>query len=64
MQVFITLVVNAMKHSFTVSLALSFVMLFAAMLSAAPSGEEVYKARCAACPDQSSQRFPPRAALQ
>jgi polyvinyl alcohol dehydrogenase (cytochrome) len=64
MQVFIKLVVNAMKHSFTVSLALSFVMSFAAMLSAAPSGEEVYKARCAACHDQSSPRIPPREALQ
>ncbi len=39
-----------MKHSLTVSFAL----LFAAMLSAAPSGEEVYKARCAACHDQNS----------
>lgn len=60
MQVFITLVVNAMKHSFPVSLAL----LFAAMLPAAPAGEEVYKARCAACHDQSSPRIPPREALQ
>jgi polyvinyl alcohol dehydrogenase (cytochrome) len=49
-----------MKHSFTVSLAL----LFAPLLAAAPSGEDVYKARCAACHDQSSPRIPPRAALQ
>ena len=49
-----------MKHSLTISLAL----LFAAMLPAAPSGEEIYKARCAACHDQSSPRIPPREALQ
>lgn len=49
-----------MKHSLTVSL----VLLFAAMLSAAPSGEEVYKARCAACHDQTSERIPPRGILQ
>jgi polyvinyl alcohol dehydrogenase (cytochrome) len=60
MQVFITLVINAMKHSRTVAFAL----LFTAMLFAAPSGEEVYKARCAACHDQSSPRIPPREALQ
>jgi polyvinyl alcohol dehydrogenase (cytochrome) len=49
-----------MKHSIPVSLAL----LLAAALTAAPSGEEVYKARCAACHDQSSPRIPPREALQ
>src|ERR1700751_2129436 len=60
MEVFIRLVVSAMKHSLTISLAL----LFTAMISAAPSGEEVYKARCAACHDQTSPRIPPRDALQ
>ncbi len=60
MEVFIRLVVSVMKHSLTVSLA----VLFAAMLPAAPSGEEVYKARCAACHDQGSPRIPPRDALQ
>ena len=49
-----------MQRFSTASLAL----LFAAMLRAAPSGEEVYKARCAACHDQSSPRIPPRDALQ
>src|SRR5690349_19143059 len=53
-----------MKHSLTDYLALSFVMLFATMVAAAPSGEEVYKARCADCHDQSSPRIPPREALQ
>ena len=60
MEVFIRLDVSAMKHSLTVFTAL----LFPAVLSAAPSGEEVYRARCAACHDQSSERIPPRAALQ
>jgi len=60
MEVFIKLVVSNMKHSSTVSLAL----LFAAALPAAPSGEEVYKARCAACHDQTSPRIPPRDALR
>jgi polyvinyl alcohol dehydrogenase (cytochrome) len=60
MEIFIRLVVNAMKHTSTVSLA----VLFAAILSAAPSGEGIYKARCAACHDQNSPRIPPREALQ
>lgn len=49
-----------MQRFSTVSLAL----LFAATLPAAPSGEEIYKARCAACHDQTSPRIPPRDALQ
>jgi polyvinyl alcohol dehydrogenase (cytochrome) len=60
MEVFIRLVVNSMKYSFTILLSL----WFAASLPAAPSGEEVYKARCAACHDQSSERIPPREVLQ
>src|SRR3954464_9852195 len=60
MEVFITLVVSNMKHSAAVPLAL----LFAAALLAAPSGEEIYKARCAACHDQTSPRIPPRDALR
>ena len=64
MEVFIRLDVSAMKHSINVSLALSFVMSFAGMLPAAPSGEEVYKARCAGCHDQTSPRIPPRDALR
>src|SRR5580704_2736493 len=64
MEVFIRLVVSAMKHSINVSLALWFVLSSAAMLPAAPSGEDVYKARCAACHDQSSERIPPRDALR
>jgi polyvinyl alcohol dehydrogenase (cytochrome) len=43
------------------ALALSAVSL---ALVAAPSGEEVYKARCAQCHDQNTPRIPPRAALQ
>ena len=31
---------------------------------AAPTGEEVYKARCAACHDQVNERVPPKDALQ
>jgi polyvinyl alcohol dehydrogenase (cytochrome) len=60
MEVFITLIRSAMKHYLIVSVAL----LFAAMLLAAPSGEEVYKTRCAGCHDQSSPRIPPREALR
>jgi polyvinyl alcohol dehydrogenase (cytochrome) len=33
-------------------------------LAAAPSGEEVYRARCAACHDQDSPRIPQRKALE
>ena len=40
------------------------VFLLAAIASAAPSGEEVYKTRCAACHDQSTPRIPPRDALR
>ena len=43
---------------------LTFLVLFAALAFAAPSGEEVYKAHCAACHDQSTPRIPPRDALQ
>lgn len=32
--------------------------------SAAPSGEEVYKTRCAGCHDQNTARIPPKEALQ
>ena len=56
----ITLVLNAMKHLHTVAFAL----IFAVAVSAAPSGEEVYKAHCAACHDQNTARIPPRDALQ
>ena len=42
-------------------LAVSFA---AAAALAAPSGEEVYKAHCAACHDQNTPRIPPRDALQ
>ena len=38
--------------------------LLAAAAFAAPSGEEVYKAHCAACHDQNTERIPPREALQ
>jgi polyvinyl alcohol dehydrogenase (cytochrome) len=38
--------------------------LSAGALFAAPSGEDVYKARCAGCHDQSSDRVPPKTALQ
>ena len=37
---------------------------FAARLSAATSGEEVYQTRCARCHDQVTERVPPRAVLQ
>ena len=33
-------------------------------LLAQPNGENVYKARCAGCHDQTSDRIPPRVALQ
>ena len=36
----------------------------ASLANAAPSGEEVYKSRCAACHDQNTPRIPPRDALQ
>ena len=32
--------------------------------AATPSGEEVYKAHCAACHDQNTPRIPPRDALR
>jgi polyvinyl alcohol dehydrogenase (cytochrome) len=38
--------------------------LCAALALAAPSGEEVYKRRCAGCHDQNTSRIPPRAALR
>jgi polyvinyl alcohol dehydrogenase (cytochrome) len=60
MRVFITLVLNLMKHLLTIWMSL----LFASTVPAAPSGEEVYKARCAACHDQSTPRIPPRDALR
>ena len=31
---------------------------------AAPSGDQVYRTRCASCHDQASPRIPPREALQ
>jgi polyvinyl alcohol dehydrogenase (cytochrome) len=46
------------------SLKVSPVILFAASMFAAPSGEEVYKAHCAACHDQNTPRIPPRDALR
>ena len=49
-----------MKHVWTVCLALA----FAVSTPAAPTGEEVYKARCAACHDQNTTRIPPRDALR
>ena len=49
-----------MKHVSTLCLALA----SAASIAAAPSGEEVYKARCAACHDQNTPRIPQRDALR
>ena len=37
---------------------------FATTIFAAPSGEDLYKTRCAACHDQNTARIPPRDALQ
>src|SRR5690348_12106446 len=42
----------------------SLLFLLSTALLAAPSGEAVYMARCAACHDQTNPRIPPRAALQ
>jgi polyvinyl alcohol dehydrogenase (cytochrome) len=46
--------------------ALPLLMLSAAVVPgfAAPTGEEVYKTRCAACHDQVNDRVPPKAALE
>jgi len=38
-------------------------LLFASLGSAAPSGEAVYKQRCAGCHDQTNPRIPPRTTL-
>jgi len=40
------------------------VSILAVCAAAAPSGEEVYKAHCAACHDQNTPRIPPRDALR
>src|SRR6266849_1084147 len=48
---------------FRSALAAALFML-ASLVCAAPTGEEVYKARCAACHDQNTPRIPPRDALQ
>src|SRR6266567_2867214 len=36
----------------------------AGLAAAAPTGEEIYKARCASCHDQTSPRIPPKDALR
>ncbi len=43
---------------------LSSCALSAVLLAAAPSGEAVFKQRCAACHDSNNPRIPPRAALE
>ena len=42
----------------------AFVLLLALHLQGAPTGEEVYKARCSGCHDQVSERVPPKSTLQ
>lgn len=49
-----------MKSYVTLLLAAS----LTAAVSAAPSGEEVYKARCAGCHDQNTPRIPPKEVLR
>jgi polyvinyl alcohol dehydrogenase (cytochrome) len=44
--------------------ALALCAMTAAAAYAAPSGEDVYRKRCASCHDQSNPRIPPREALQ
>lgn len=55
-----------MKRAFfsQTALFLSTILIPWAMASGASSGEEVYKARCAMCHEQTSDRIPPRTSLQ
>ena len=45
-------------------LLFSALFALAPLVNAAPTGEEVYKSRCASCHDQNTARIPPRDALQ
>src|SRR3954470_7082167 len=51
-----------MKHAIFAAIILSGVT--ARAQTAAPSGERVYRERCAGCHDQTAQRIPPKTALQ
>jgi polyvinyl alcohol dehydrogenase (cytochrome) len=56
--------IQVAPRSPTIGCALVFVALMTLPISAAPTGEEVYKTRCSGCHDQVNERVPPKDALR